>query len=108
VTGRQIVIGVLLGGAGLLQFLCVLGVWFMPHVFDRLHFVTPLTSVVPWLVAGAVWTREAMDHQGIMALLVAVFLLVFGPVLTHATARAARMHGHDDWRQRPDETVHRR
>jgi multicomponent Na+:H+ antiporter subunit G len=80
----------------------------MPHLFDRLHFVTPLTSVAPWLVAGAVWTREAMDHQGIVALFVAVFLLVFGPVLTHATARAARMHRSDgEWREQPGETVHR-
>ncbi len=106
-SGKQILSAVLLGSAGLIQFLCVLGVWRMPHLHDRLHFLTPATSVAPWLVAGAVWTREALDHQGIVALLVAVFLLLFGPVLTHATARAARMREHGDWRIRAGETVHR-
>ena len=107
-TGKQLLIAVLLGAAALIQFLCVLGVWLMPHVYDRLHFLTPATSVAPWLVAGAVWTREAMAHQGIVALLVAVFMLVFQPVLTHATIRAARAHQLGDWRPRPGETVHRR
>jgi monovalent cation/proton antiporter MnhG/PhaG subunit len=107
-TWKDVLIAVLLGSAALIQFLCVLGVWLMPHVFDRLHFVTPATSVAPWLVAGAVWTREAMNHQGIFALLVAVFLLLFGPVITHATARAARMDQRGDWRERPGERVHRR
>ena len=72
----DVVVAVLLGLAGLIQALCVLGVWLMPHVFDRLHFLTPATSVAPWLVAAAIWTREALDHQGIAALLVASGALV--------------------------------
>jgi len=36
-----------------------------------------------------------------------VFLLVFQPVLTHATARAARMRELGDWRPSDKETVHR-
>jgi monovalent cation/proton antiporter MnhG/PhaG subunit len=108
VSGKEVLIAVLLGGAALIQFLGVLGVWLMPNAYDRIHFLTPATSVAPWLVAGAVWTREAMAHQGIIALLVAVFLLVFQPVITHATIRAARTHELGDWRQRPGETVHRK
>ena len=103
-----VLIAVFLGLAGLLLALCVLGVWLMPHVFDRLHFLTPATSVAPWLVAAAVWTREAVDHQGIVALLVAVFMLLFQPVLSHATARAARMRELGDWRQTGGDTVHRK
>jgi multicomponent Na+:H+ antiporter subunit G len=106
-SAKDIVSAVLLGSAGLVEFLCVLGVWRMPHLYDRIHFISPATSVAPWLVAGAVWARESMDHQGIVALLVAVFLLLFGPILTHATVRAARMREHGDWRIRPGETVHR-
>ena len=79
----------------------------MPHVYDRLHFLTPATSVAPWLVAVAIWTREEMNHSGVMALLVAVLLLVFQPVLSHATARAARLRRHGDWREQREETVHR-
>ena len=106
-TATQWVVAVLLGAAGFTQLLCVLGVWLMPHAFDRVHFLGPAAAVAPWLVAGAVWAREALAHQGIVALLIAVFMLVSQPVLTHATIRAARIREHGDWRARSDETVHR-
>ena len=85
----HLVVDVLLGLAVPLQILCMLGVWRMPNVLDRLHFLAPATSVAPWLVAGAIWTRELLDHQGIVALLVAVLMLGWQPVLAHLTARAA-------------------
>jgi len=103
----HILVDVLLGLAVLIQILCVLGVWQMPHLFDRLHFLTPVTSLAPWLVGGAVWARELLDHQGIVALLVAMFLLVWQPVLSHSTARAARIRDLGDWRPVRGETVHR-
>jgi multisubunit Na+/H+ antiporter MnhG subunit len=75
----------------------------MPHVFDRIHFLAPATSVAPLLVAGAVVARESLNHRGIMAVLVAGFLLVFSPILAHATIRAARVRRHGDWKLQPDE-----
>ena len=107
-SGKQLLVDVLLAGAAVVQLFCVVGVWRMPHLYDRVHFLAPATSVAPWLVAGAVWTREAMAHQGIVALLIAVFMLVFQPVLTHALLRAARIAEHGDWRPRREETVHRK
>jgi len=41
----------------------------------------------------------------IEALVVAGFLLVYGAVLTHATARAARIRDRGEWRVRPGEAV---
>lgn len=84
----HLVVDVLLGVAVLIQILCVVGVWRMPNAIDRLHFLTPASSLAPWLVAGAVWTRELLDHQGIVALLIAVLMLGWQPVLAHVTARA--------------------
>ena len=106
-SGTDVVVAVLLGLAGVLQLASVLGVLLMPHQYDRLHFLTPATSVAPWLAAGAIWTKEALDHAGVVSLLVAVFLLVFQPVLSHATARAARLREHGEWREQQRETVHR-
>ena len=90
-----------------MQLLSCLGVILMPNLMDRLHFLTAATSLGPAFIAGAIVTREALNHQGIFAVLIAVFLLCFGPVLTHATARAVRIRRHGDWRGQPDEKVHR-
>ena len=88
-----------------IQFVSCVGVLAMPHLFDRLHYLGPASSVAPALVAGAIVARESLDHQGIFAVLAASFLLVFGPVLSHATARAARIRRSGDWRVRPGEKV---
>ena len=106
-SGTTALVALFLGAAGVIQLLCVLGMWLMPHVHDRIHFLGPATAVAPWLVGAAVWTREALAHQGIMALLIAVFMLVFQPVITHATIRAERMRRRGDWPEQPGETVHR-
>jgi len=103
----DVLVAVLLGLAVVVQLGSVLGLLLMPHVYDRLHFLAPATSVAPVLVAGAVVTREALDHQGIIAVLIAVFLFAFQPVLTHATARAARIREHGDWRLQPGEAARR-
>ena len=97
-SAKEIFIAMLLSIGVLIQLLSVLGVIFMPNLMDRLHFLAPATSLGPAFIAGAVVTREVLNHQGIFAVLIAVFLLVFGPVLTHATARAARIRQHGDWR----------
>jgi multicomponent Na+:H+ antiporter subunit G len=105
VSAKEIVIAVLLGIGVLVQLVSCLGVLFMPNLMDRLHFVSPATSVGPAFVAAAIVIEEALDHQGIFAVMVAGFLLLFGPVMTHATARAARIRQHGDWRVQPDESV---
>jgi multicomponent Na+:H+ antiporter subunit G len=99
---------VLLVAAVALELLACVGVLTMPNLNDRLHFLAPASTAGPTLVAAAVVAKEALDHQGIEAILVAVFLIVFGPVVSHATARAARLRSSRDWRERAGrETVHR-
>jgi monovalent cation/proton antiporter MnhG/PhaG subunit len=107
VVWKEVLVGVLLASVVLINTFSVLGLLFMPNLMDRLHFLTPATSVAGPLMAGAVVTTEALDHQGIIAILVAVILLFFGPVITHATARAARIRDLGDWHAKPDEKVHR-
>jgi multisubunit Na+/H+ antiporter MnhG subunit len=58
-------------------------------VYDRLHYAGAASSVPPFLLAVAVLLRRDFTTAGISALLVAIFLLVFNSVVTHATARVA-------------------
>jgi multicomponent Na+:H+ antiporter subunit G len=107
VSVKAVVIGVLLGAGILVQLVSCLGVMVMPNLMDRLHFLTPATSFGPAFIAAAIVVEEVLDHQGIVAMMVAGFLVTFGPVLSHATARAARIRQHGDWRIQPGEKVHR-
>jgi monovalent cation/proton antiporter MnhG/PhaG subunit len=107
VTISELVVAALLTMGVLTQLLCCLGVLLMPHLYDRLHFVGPASSLGAALVAAAVVVDKQLAHEGIVAVLIALFTTVFGPVLTHATARAARIREHGDWRPHPEEKVFR-
>ena len=70
---------------------------------DRLHFTAPAGVVAPVGVAAAVLVEEPLSSAGLKAVLVAVLLIVTTPVLSHATARAARIREHGRWRVLPHE-----
>lgn len=73
------------------ELLCCLGVAIMQNVFDRLHYVSGASTVGPILIVVAVIVDHRLDATGLKALLVLGFVLVSGPVITHAVARAARL-----------------
>jgi multisubunit Na+/H+ antiporter MnhG subunit len=62
--------------------------------WDKLHYTGPATVVAPVAIAAAVLVEEPLSSAGIKAVLVAVVMLLTGPVLVHATARAARVREH--------------
>ena len=105
--GRDVLIAVLLALGLLAESLAIVGVLLMPHVFDRLHYLAPASSVGAPLLAGAVVAEEALNHRGIVTVLTASVLMLLSPVLTHAIARAARIRQFGDWRIQPKETVRR-
>lgn len=89
-TSHDVVIGLLVGLAVAGELLCCVGLVVMRTVYDRLHYSMAATTVPPFLLAAAVLVEEGWTQPGINALVVAVALFVFNPVLAHATARAAR------------------
>lgn len=91
-------------GVGI-ELLCCLGIVVMDDVFDRLHYLGPATALGSVAIAAAVVLQEALSTAGIKAIMVAAVLLGAGPVLTHATARAARARRFGDWRIQPVEEV---
>jgi multicomponent Na+:H+ antiporter subunit G len=84
--------------------LSALGVLVMRNVYDRLHYVGS-ASVGAALVCIAVTVRESFSLIGNKTLLIAFFLLVSGPVLVHATARAARIRERGSWSVEEGEKV---
>jgi multicomponent Na+:H+ antiporter subunit G len=78
----------LLGAAGLLA---------TRDPYDQLHFTGPGTVIGPIAIAAAVLVEEPLSSAGIKSVLVALGMLTTGPVLIHATARAARVRERGRW-----------
>jgi multicomponent Na+:H+ antiporter subunit G len=95
---RDVAVAVLLGVAGVSVVISCLGVLVMRDPLDRLHFTAPAGVLTPVAVAAAVLVEEPLSSAGIKAVIVALLLIVTTPVLSHATARAARIREHGRWR----------
>jgi multisubunit Na+/H+ antiporter MnhG subunit len=65
--------------------------------YDQLHFTGPATVISPVAVAAAVLVEEPLSSAGVKSVLVAIIMLGTGPVLIHATARAARVRERGRW-----------
>jgi monovalent cation/proton antiporter MnhG/PhaG subunit len=88
---RDVLVWALVGAGVALQVLVCLGVTLMRDALDRLHYTSASTLGVACLCA-AVLVREAASLIGLKAILTGAFLLVTGPVVVHATARAIHLH----------------
>jgi multicomponent Na+:H+ antiporter subunit G len=82
--------GLVAAGVAIQVFACV-GVVLMRDALDRLHYVGA-SAVGIALVAAGVIVAEGPSLIGLKALVTAAFLLVTGPVMAHATARAIHLH----------------
>jgi multicomponent Na+:H+ antiporter subunit G len=97
-----VVVDVLLFAGVAMLLLCALGVLVMGGAYDRLHYA----SAAGWgaaLIALAILVRESVSLIADKALLSAVILVVCGPVLSHATARAGRIRERGAWDPGPRE-----
>ena len=87
-------------GAALISAVGLLASW---SPYDQLHFTGPATVISPIAVAAAVLVEEPLSSAGIKAVLVALVMVATGPVLIHATARAARIRERGRWVLHPEE-----
>jgi multicomponent Na+:H+ antiporter subunit G len=88
---RDLVVGALVGAGVTVQLLVCLGVVLMRDALDRLHYTGASTLGVACLCAAVV-VSESASLIGLKAILIAAFMLVTGPVVVHATARAIHLH----------------
>jgi multicomponent Na+:H+ antiporter subunit G len=97
VTVSDVVAYVLLGVGVAATLVSCVGVLVMPNVFDRLHFSAPATTVGAFAISLSIVVREGWYAASVKAMVVFVLLFVTNPVLTHATARAARIRQFGHW-----------
>ena len=83
------------------------GMWRVKDTFDRLHFLGPASTIGPVAIALFVLIEYGFGPAGIKTIVLTVALAVFGPVLSHATARAARIREFGSWQILEEERVER-
>ena len=85
---RDVAVTALLAAGVAVELLACLGTLLMRDALDRLHYAGAATLAFV-CIATAVVVRDSFSLIGNKALLLAAFVLVTGPVLTHVTARLA-------------------
>jgi multisubunit Na+/H+ antiporter MnhG subunit len=95
---REIIADVLLGLAVVIVFGSAVGILAMRDVYQKLHFVTPVALVAPFIVGLAVLAQSGLTEDTAETCLALVFIMIAGPYLSHATIRAARIRETGDWR----------
>ncbi|MDP9234213.1 MAG: monovalent cation/H(+) antiporter subunit G [Actinomycetota bacterium] len=93
---RVLVILFLTGGVAV-ELMCCIGVLVMRQFYNRLHYLGPASTLGAFLIGAALVVQNALKQQGVKSILVVVLLVTVGPVLTHATARAARIREFGRW-----------
>jgi multicomponent Na+:H+ antiporter subunit G len=101
VIAREIIVCVLLASAVGTVLASAVGILVMRDVYQKLHYVTPAAIVAPLLVGLAVLVQSGFTENSAQTWLALVFVMIGGPVLSHATIRAARIRDKGDWRAHP-------
>jgi multisubunit Na+/H+ antiporter MnhG subunit len=96
---------VLLVAAVVAQLVSALGLVVMRTSADRLHYTSAAFTVGPFCVLAAVLLREGMTTASYDAIATVMLLVLAGPVVIHATARAGRRRQFGEPQARPEERV---
>lgn len=74
-------------------------------LFQRLHYLSVVTTVSMLGLLVAVVIKEGAGQAAIKVILTFIVLLLINAVLTHATARAARVRKLGHWAATPEEHI---
>ena len=84
-----VAIDLLLGFAALVLLLSVVGLFAMRDPVDKLHYVTPATTLAPIAIALAIAIEDGLTSQaGLKSLCVALAIVATSPIVSYATLRA--------------------
>ena len=93
----QILIDVLLAIGVISILISSIAMLVMKDLYERLHYLSPPATISVICFTAAVVIDKHLSQAGIKALLIMFVLLVMNAVLTHATARAARIRQFGRW-----------
>jgi monovalent cation/proton antiporter MnhG/PhaG subunit len=97
VSKTQILIDVLLGIGALASLFGVLGVLAMKDLYEKLHYLSLPATISICSFTIAIVIDKHFSTAGIKAVIIAIVILLMNAVLTHATARAARVRQFGRW-----------
>jgi multicomponent Na+:H+ antiporter subunit G len=86
----------LLAGGLLVVLLSCLGMAALRDPIDRLHLVTPASTLGVSAVCAAVVVHEGLDASGVSAILLAAVVATTSPLVSHATARSIAVRSRAD------------
>ncbi|MFB3917113.1 MAG: cation:proton antiporter [Terriglobales bacterium] len=104
-SNRQTAIDVLLWIGTMTTVICCLGMLVMKDFFEKLHYMATVATISAFAILAAVLLQEGWGQAGVKAILVCGVLLLMNSVLTHATARAARVRKLGHWTPQPGEQI---
>jgi multisubunit Na+/H+ antiporter MnhG subunit len=87
---KHVIVDVLLAAGVVAQLICCLGLLVARTAFDRLHYAGAASTVGPLLVMASILVDDHTKAQGLNTIAAVVVMLFAGPIVVHATARAAR------------------
>ena len=104
-TAADIAVAVFLGICVVLTFICCWALLLFKDLFERLHYLSAVTTISTFSLMAAVVIKEGAGQAATKSILVFFVLLLVNAVLTHATARAARVRQFGQWTPTPEENI---
>jgi multicomponent Na+:H+ antiporter subunit G len=95
---RNVAVDIILAVAVALVLASAAGLLAMRDTCQRIHYLTPLALVAPLLLGLAVLVQSGSSVSSSLTWLALLFVVISGPILSHATIRAIRIRATGDWR----------
>lgn len=104
-SAATIAVEVFLAIAVLSAWVCCIGIVVVPNFYERLHYLATVTTISAFSIFIAVVIEEGWGQATVKTTLTCVLLLLINAVVTHATARAARVRTLGHWSSDPHEQM---
>lgn len=101
----DIAVAVLLGIMVTTAFISCCALVLFRDNFQRMHYLSVVTTISTLSLLVAVVIKEGWGQATLKTILVFVVLILVNAVVTHATARAARIREYGNWTPTPEEHI---